>query len=417
MPVCCCDKRGVTCSTLQPLQKRWRLLVERVCLLLSQVLISCWWIGRCRLTTRVVLQSEGSQTDSSDEGIMSALKHYGHRYKISLGEVTRNCISNARLLRRPDLPTDLTFEGKVVIVTGGNRGIGRKVSTILVQRKVTRLIIACRDVSLGQVAADDIKKDFPETESTIVVYQLDLSSRESIRRFTEEITAKEAKVDALINNAAILTYDRRETIDGDEMMIGVNYFGTVMLTFLLFDHLKATSADPRIIFVSSIAHTETRRVRLQDMQWKKEGSFPFFQVYGHTKLALLLFLSKFAQKSKELGVLVYAVDPGVSKTDLGRDVNPRGGFSAAEIMLRGGIARPGMRSVHEAATSVLWPLAFKREEYDALRFNSRDGAFQEVSPGGKDQAAAEQLWNLTADHLHLPLMRSWGESSVPLSST
>jgi NAD(P)-dependent dehydrogenase (short-subunit alcohol dehydrogenase family) len=338
---------------------------------------------------------------------MSLLSHYGHRYKLVMTELSRNWVNNGRIYRRRRLEESLSFEGKVVIVTGGNRGIGRKISEILVQKKVHRLIIACRDVSLGQKAVDEIKSKFPESTSQTVVYKLDLSSKQSIREFANEIIAKEPQVDVLINNAGILCNDRKETADGFEMMIGVNYFGTVLLTFLLFDHLKAASSDPRIVFISSIGHTEVRQLKIDDLNWEKEKSFPAFQVYGHTKLALLLLVKNFAVKAKEKGVLAYAVDPGISKTDLGRDVHQQFRFNPPELLLRGGISRPSLRSVSESATSVLMPLSQSREQYDPSKYNTTDGAHQTVSPGASDQEMADKLWSLTSELLELPDMKNF----------
>lgn len=337
---------------------------------------------------------------------MSFLQHYGHRYKVSFAEVTRNWISNARLYRRRKLPENQTFDDKVIIVTGGNRGIGRKVCDLLVQRKVKRLIIACRDMKLGQAAIDEMKSKETEATTEFAVYQLDLASKESIKKFADEIKEKEPQVDVLINNAGILCKERRETLDGHEIMIAVNYFGTVLLTFLLFDHIKTASGDPRIIFVSSLAHTEVRRLKIDDLDWEKEKSFPYFQVYGHSKLALLLFLKNLATKSKEQGVLIHAVDPGISKTDLGREANETFGLTPQAFMLRGGVARPGMRSVTESATSVIMPLASKKEDYDVKKYNTTDGLYQRVSPAADDQETADKLWSLTAEHLNLEAMKN-----------
>lgn len=338
---------------------------------------------------------------------MSILQHYSHRYRLCMGETFGSLVSNCRMYRRPrSLPTGTSFADRVALVTGGNRGIGLHICHLLVQHKAKRLIIACRDVRLGDAAADEIRQAFPEATSEIVVYKLDLASRESIQEFADEIRSKEPQLDYLINNAAILCNDRRDSVNGDEMMIAVNYFGTVLLTMLLLDHVSKTATDGRILFVSSIAHTEVRSLRIHDLSWREGKSFPFFQVYGHTKLALLLFVQKLAPMAKQLNVLSYAVNPGVSQTDLGRESNKRFSLSPGAIMLRGGLSRPFMRSVAEAATSVLLPLTFARQEYEVSKYNWNEGAFQVVSPAARDRETADRLWSLTADKLALPLMHN-----------
>ena len=100
----------------------------------------------------------------------------------------------------------------------------------------------------------------------IIIKNLDLSSFESVKKFTNEIIEEEERIDALINNAGIITKDKKLiTKDGNEETIQVNYLSHVLLTLNLMDKMIQTSDDPRIIFVSSLAH---HRATIQDINLK-----------------------------------------------------------------------------------------------------------------------------------------------------
>jgi NAD(P)-dependent dehydrogenase (short-subunit alcohol dehydrogenase family) len=88
--------------------------------------------------------------------------------------------------------------------------------------------------------------------------QLDLSSRESIDKFVEEIKAKYNTINILVNNAGISSLPKMlVNKDNIEMQMAVNHFGHFYLTYLLWDELK-NSKDLRIINVSSRAHLRNR---------------------------------------------------------------------------------------------------------------------------------------------------------------
>mgnify|MGYP000202218409 FL=1 len=62
-----------------------------------------------------------------------------------------------------------------------------------------RVILACRDLTRAERAADDIRKS--TGNGNVVVYQLDLASLKSVRKCADEVKTKEKRLDILINNA------------------------------------------------------------------------------------------------------------------------------------------------------------------------------------------------------------------------
>ena len=104
---------------------------------------------------------------------------------------------------------DTKLDGKTVIVTGANCGIGLETAREMAKRGA-RVILACRDVDKGKEAAAALRAS---TRSwTVVFRQLDLASFDSIRKFADEILKEEERIHILINNAGKLSNVCREML-------------------------------------------------------------------------------------------------------------------------------------------------------------------------------------------------------------
>ena len=318
----------------------------------------------------------------------------------AMGEAGYNLLRNVRVWKRPSPPDDARLDGQTIIVTGSNRTIGKKITEDLCRRGA-RVLMACRNTDQAEAAANDIRSRVPT--AILVCYKLDLSSIKSIEEFAGTIVKEERKVDALVNNAAILTMaGREETADGFEMMIGVNYLGTVLLSLLLLPKLKETSPDPRIIFIGSLAHTNVKEIHWNDLQSKARGaitSLVSLDVYSETKVLLLLFVREFAKRAFKQGVRVYAVDPGVSSTDLARTASI-GTRIFAEIVT----PRFLRRSVRDAATSVIMSVMAPKDSYSPDSYHFCDGHPRPLARMVQDEESVDRVWKITSDLLKLPSM-------------
>ena len=92
------------------------------------------------------------------------------------------------------------LEGKTVIITGANTGIGKE-AAIDLARRGARVICACRSKARGQAAVQDIKNK--SASDNVVLMILDLASLKSVRQFVKDVYAKEERLDILINNAGL----------------------------------------------------------------------------------------------------------------------------------------------------------------------------------------------------------------------
>lgn len=203
------------------------------------------------------------------------------------------------------------MDGKVVLITGANAGIGKETALDLAKRGA-KVYMACRDFKRCETARLEVVAE--SKNPNVFNRSLDLGSLESIRRFAREFIAEESRLDVLVNNAGLMG-PRRLTTDGFESLLGVNHMGHFLLTNLLLDLLKK-SAPSRIVIVSSVAH---RIGKLKRDDLNSEKSYTEFPAYAQSKLANLLFMRELSGRLKGTGVTVNSVHPGAVKTEISKD--------------------------------------------------------------------------------------------------
>ena len=202
--------------------------------------------------------------------------------------------------------------GKVVLITGGNTGIGKETAIALAKRGAT-VTITSRNPDKGEAALADIRRQ--AGSGAVECMRLDLASLASVRRFADEYLATHPRLDVLINNAGLTFSHRSETEDGFESTIGINHFGHFALTGLLLERLKA-SAPARIVVLSSDAHRGALGgLDFDDLHARR--SYFGMGVYCKSMLANILFTLELAERLQGSGVTVNAVHPGMVATEFG----------------------------------------------------------------------------------------------------
>jgi NAD(P)-dependent dehydrogenase (short-subunit alcohol dehydrogenase family) len=196
-----------------------------------------------------------------------------------------------------DLPRQ---DGRTVVVTGANSGIGRAAAREL-GRAGARVVLAVRDTAKGEQAAASI-------EGQTEVRRLDLADLGSVRAFAD---AWEGDLDVLVNNAGLMAVPEQRTKDGFEMQIGTNHLGHFALTNLLLPHVT-----DRVVTVSSGAH-RMGSINLDDLNWERRD-YSRWRAYGQSKLANLLFTLELQRRFDEAGSRLRAVaaHPGLAATNL-----------------------------------------------------------------------------------------------------
>lgn len=203
------------------------------------------------------------------------------------------------------------MKGKTVVITGGNAGIG-KATAIELAKKGAEVLITARSENKAKAAVSEIRSC---TGNEAVSYVLvDLGSQKSVRKAAEELKTKCPKIDVLINNAGCYVSELQLTEDGLEMHFGTNHIGHFLLTNLILDNVKAAGKG-RIINLSSIAHKSTRKLNLDDINYKIE-EYGGLKAYSRSKYCNILFTKELAKRLEKDRITVNAVHPGGVRTEI-----------------------------------------------------------------------------------------------------
>ena len=179
---------------------------------------------------------------------------------------------------------DLT--GKVVVITGGNSGLGLE-SGYRLAKMGAEVVLGCRSMSRGSAAVKQIEKRCAGS-CKVQAMQLDLASFGSIEAFADAFKSKYNKCDVLMNNAGVMALPTMEmTEDGIEKQLGINHFGHFLLTNLLFDRIAEAgrAGDARVVNVASLAHVAAvDGVNLEQVGKEKDGKYSPWGAYSQSKV-------------------------------------------------------------------------------------------------------------------------------------
>lgn len=276
--------------------------------------------------------------------------------------------------------------GKVVLVTGGNAGIGKETAVQLATAGA-RVVITSRDSGRGAAALEDIRARSGNRDVHMAL--LDLASLASVRACADGIVERFERLDALVNNAGGLLARRTETADGFEATFGVNHLGHFLLTRLLTDLLVA-SEPARVVVVSSDYHRRARNgLDFDDLQLVHRYSGQV--AYARSKLANILFARELARQMSGTGVTANALHPGYVATRFGRD-GDTGLFGATLALL----ARPIMISASQGASTSVFLASSPEVEGVTGGYWARC-APHAPAPAALDDDAARRLWEVSEE--------------------
>ncbi|KAL7756514.1 hypothetical protein ACKLNR_013507 [Fusarium oxysporum f. sp. zingiberi] len=250
-----------------------------------------------------------------------------------------------QIVKDEDLLGKLT--DKVVLITGGNQGIGLETARAVHATGATVYITARSPEKIEQ-GINDIAS-WPEAKSEAYVYgiELRLDSLESVRAAAKEFLAKVDKLNILILNAGVMATPEGRTEDGFETQFGTNHLGHFLLFELLKPALLAAttpSFQSRVISVASKAH-RFGGVRWDDFNFEKEAYNPWL-AYAQSKTANIYFAAELERRYTDQGLHGLSVHPGYILTNLGKYVD------LSTIDLDGPIKNTLRNKAQGAATTV-----------------------------------------------------------------
>ncbi|KAK0481150.1 NAD(P)-binding protein [Armillaria luteobubalina] len=213
------------------------------------------------------------------------------------------------------------LSGRVVIVTGGNTGIGKETIRALLKRNA-KVYMAARNEEKAGNAIRDLLKD---TGKGAIFLKLDLASMQSVREAATEFKSKETGLHILFNNAGVMWPPLHQiSADGYDLQFATNVMGHFLLTLLLIDNLKAGAKSLpekkcRIINTSSAASYLTHRIdweTLVDGPKRRAWFSTTEALYHQSKFANIVFSNELARRYGDEGIISISLNPGNIKTEL-----------------------------------------------------------------------------------------------------
>jgi len=276
----------------------------------------------------------------------------------------------------------MSMQGKVVVITGANTGVGLETAVGVAAQGATT-VLACRNPAKAEAAAHEVTQRTWNDDVHVVA--LDLADLASVRKTADDILSRWDRLDVLDNNAGGTWTQRQETAQGLEYTIGVCHIAHFYLTRLLLPRLQA-SAPSRVINVTSVGHHAAfKGMRFDDLQ--SEHGYDGMEVYCRAKLANVLLTRELARRTTGTGLTANAAHPGWVRSRFGMDGDTTGrsafGFRAMrpfQISPRTG----AKTSVYLASSP---EVATRTGEYWV---RSKPG---HMGKHARDDAAALRLWD------------------------
>lgn len=286
---------------------------------------------------------------------------------------------------------------KLAVVTGANSGLGYHTAVELARHGAT-VVLACRGREKTEAAMQQIKAAVPGAKLEFMA--LDLADLDSIAAFAKSLKARQKKLDLLFNNAGVMALPLRRTQQGFEMQIGTNHLGHFALTGSLLDLLNATPGA-RIVSTASMAHTWTRGMDLDDLNWERKP-YKKWDAYGKSKLANLLFTYELQRRLSKAGsaVLSVAAHPGYAATNL-QTAGPemeKSGFGRALMSVGNAIfAQPAEMGALPQLYAATTPEVHGGEYFGPDGMGGSRGYPKKVgsSRASRDEQTAGALWALS----------------------
>ncbi len=279
------------------------------------------------------------------------------------------------------------MQGKTVVVTGANSGIGFETAAALASMGA-RVLLTARNADKGRAAVAAITQR-TQGESRVQLVVFDLADLGSVRRGAAEILEQTPRIDVLVNNAGLVLSERAETVDGFESTFATNHLGPFLLTNLLLDRLRA-STPSRVVNVASTAHNTARKgIPFDDLQSTRH--YRGMRVYGQSKLANILFTLELARRCEGRGVTANSLHPGTVRSGYGGGGDARG-FLAFGIK----IASPFFLSPAKGARTSVYLASSPEVENVSGRY------FVKCKPRSprrwaQDEDAARRLWEVSEE--------------------
>jgi NAD(P)-dependent dehydrogenase (short-subunit alcohol dehydrogenase family) len=271
------------------------------------------------------------------------------------------------------------MQGKMVLITGATRGIGRAGAEAMAALGAELVLVGRDEGRLQETKAACLAKG----AAGVRTYIADLSLRKGVAELAHRITAYEPAMDILWNNAGGWFAERIVTAEGYEKTWAMNHLAYFDLTLLLFPLLERAE-DPRVLCTASEAH-QWGKMEWDNLQGEKK--WDGWKAYCNSKLANLLYVAEQGRRLGDSKIRVCAVHPGLVNSAFG-DENA-GLKSKAFLWLK----RHFGRTNEQGADTAVW-LAARTERPDQGGYYSNRSK-KIPSAAAQNIGDARRLWQIS----------------------
>lgn len=309
-------------------------------------------------------------------------------------------------------PAAVDMHGWVVVITGGNSGVGFATAAKLSEMGAS-VVLACRSLAKCAEAAEQIRAAGPVGDRQVHAIQLDLASFSSVRGFVDRFQTQFTQLHVLVNNAGFAQARPGQlTAEGYELGFGSMHLGHFLLTSLLEDVIKRTAQslpEPhrRSVRVVNVASHGSQVSTIFDADFHPslfdgngEGDLRgekidsgSFKMYMRAKLANVLFTRELARRWGGDGVVSCSMHVGAVATNVWT-TDDMPGFVQAAVNLWSGLF---FRSPEQGARTIMQCILGSAEKVQGRYLNGMGMVVQEadLAPPSKDDRLAVQLWEVS----------------------
>jgi NAD(P)-dependent dehydrogenase (short-subunit alcohol dehydrogenase family) len=276
-----------------------------------------------------------------------------------------------------EVSAGLSLQGKTILITGCNSGLGLETMRVLSLRGA-RVLGTARTLEKAKAACVGVG-------GQAVPYECELSDPASVRACVAAVKRSGLAIDALVCNAGIMALPKREQAFGIELQLFTNHVGHFILVTGLLDRL---AENGRVVMLSSDAHRMAPKAGILFDDLAGDRGYTAWGHYGQSKLANLLFAKELARRFAGTKRTANAVHPGVIRTNLGRHMPGLANF------VFGLVGPLVLKSVSQgAATEVFVAVHPSVASTSGAYF--ADCNVARPRPDADDPALARRLWEVT----------------------